>query len=128
MATHTQVTSILERIAAAGTTYGSDQIGSREALIELGRDLVAALEIPSEFLQRTFWAEVSSDEKGHCPRADSLLYHSQHCLRTANLPCRSSSSNTLKMLGRRALVLEISPRRPVLMPYYCNASCAISSP
>jgi hypothetical protein len=52
------VTSIVERIAAAGKAYEGDERGSREALIDLGRDLVAALEIPSEFLQRSFWAEV----------------------------------------------------------------------
>jgi len=52
------ITSILERIAAAGKAYEGDQVGSRESLIDLGRDLVAALEIPSEFLQRSFWAEV----------------------------------------------------------------------
>lgn len=54
----TPVPGILERIAAAGKAYEADRIGSRESLIELGRDLVAALEIPSEFLQRSFWAEV----------------------------------------------------------------------
>lgn len=53
------VSSILERIAAAGKAYEGEELGSRESLIELGRDLVAALEIPSEFLQRSFWAEVS---------------------------------------------------------------------
>lgn len=58
----TPVTSILERIAAAGKSYEDDERGSREALIDLGRDLVAALEIPSEFLQRSFWAEVSNAE------------------------------------------------------------------
>jgi len=52
------VPDILERVAAAGRAYEAEQIGSRESLIELGRDLVAALEIPSEFLQRSFWAEV----------------------------------------------------------------------
>jgi len=52
------VPDILERVAAAGRAYETEQIGSRESLIELGRDLVAALEIPSEFLQRSFWAEV----------------------------------------------------------------------
>lgn len=41
------VTSIVERIAAAGKAYEGDERGSREALIDLGRDLVAALEIPS---------------------------------------------------------------------------------
>ena len=52
------VTSIVERIAAAGKAYEGEERGSREALMDLGRDLVAALEIPSEFLQRSFWAEV----------------------------------------------------------------------
>jgi len=55
------VSAILERIAAAGKAYEGDELGSRESLIELGRDLVASLEIPSEFLQRSFWAEVSED-------------------------------------------------------------------
>jgi hypothetical protein len=54
------VSSILERIAAAGKDLGSELPGSRETLIELGRDLVAALEIPSEFIQRSFWAEVGT--------------------------------------------------------------------
>jgi hypothetical protein len=54
----TPVSTILERIAAAGGAYGNDGLGSREALIDLSRDLIAALEIPSEFLQRSFWAEV----------------------------------------------------------------------
>jgi hypothetical protein len=53
------VSSIVERVAAAGKAYDGNELGSREALIELGRDLVAALEIPSEFIQRSFWAEVS---------------------------------------------------------------------
>jgi hypothetical protein len=53
------VLSILERVAAAGKAYEGNELGSRENLIELGRDLVAALEIPSEFIQRSFWAEVS---------------------------------------------------------------------
>jgi hypothetical protein len=64
------VLPILERIAAAGTAYKSDEVGSRELLIELGRDLVAALEIPSEFLQRTFWAEVSAKWGLHYCRSD----------------------------------------------------------
>lgn len=55
----TPIPTILQQIAAAGKAFEGEQVGSREALIELGRDLVAALEIPSEFLQRSFWAEVS---------------------------------------------------------------------
>ncbi|KAL4925956.1 S-adenosyl-L-methionine-dependent methyltransferase [Aspergillus undulatus] len=51
------VSSILEGLAAAGKAYDKNEAGSREALIDLGRALVTELEIPSEFLQRTFWAE-----------------------------------------------------------------------
>lgn len=54
------VSSILKRIAAAGKAYEGDEVGSRESFIDLGRDLVSAIEIPSEFLQRSFWAEVGT--------------------------------------------------------------------
>ena len=52
------VSELLEGIAAAGKALEKNEAGSREALIENSRALVAALEIPSEFLQRSFWAEV----------------------------------------------------------------------
>jgi hypothetical protein len=58
----TPVSTILERIAVAGQAYEGDKVGSREDLIELARDLVATLEIPSEFVQRSFWAEVSDGD------------------------------------------------------------------
>ncbi|EUC36989.1 hypothetical protein COCCADRAFT_1953 [Bipolaris zeicola 26-R-13] len=58
---------ILESIAAAGKAYQREDIGSLESLIGLGRDLVATLEIPSEFLQRTFWAEPALS--AHCKLA-----------------------------------------------------------
>ncbi|OBT72011.1 hypothetical protein VF21_08610 [Pseudogymnoascus sp. 05NY08] len=51
------VSSILDGIAAAGKSFGENEAGSREALIEYSRSLVAALEIPGEFIQRSFWAE-----------------------------------------------------------------------
>lgn len=49
---------LLERISAAGKAYKNNEAGSRESLIDLSRAVVAALEIPSEFIQRSFWAEV----------------------------------------------------------------------
>ncbi|KAH7033625.1 putative hydroxyindole O-methyltransferase [Microdochium trichocladiopsis] len=49
--------SILENLASTGNAYVHGQPGSRENLIELSRQLIASLEIPSEFLQRSFWAE-----------------------------------------------------------------------
>ncbi|KAL4860445.1 O-methyltransferase-domain-containing protein [Aspergillus spectabilis] len=51
------VSTILEGLATAGKAFDKNEAGSREALIDLGRALVAQLEISSEFLQRTFWAE-----------------------------------------------------------------------
>jgi hypothetical protein len=49
---------ILDGIAAARIAFDKNEAGSREALIDYSRALIAALEIPSEFVQRTFWAEV----------------------------------------------------------------------
>lgn len=54
------VSSILGGIAAAGKAIEENEAGPREALIEYSRSLVAALEISSEFIQRSFWAEVNS--------------------------------------------------------------------
>lgn len=56
------VSSILEGLAVAQKAFEKDEAGAREALIDRSRALVSALEIPSEFIQRTFWAEVSSLE------------------------------------------------------------------
>ncbi|KAL4978280.1 S-adenosyl-L-methionine-dependent methyltransferase [Aspergillus desertorum] len=53
----TPIASIIECLVAAGKAYEQNEAGAREALIDLGRALVTQLEIPSEFLQRTFWAE-----------------------------------------------------------------------
>lgn len=50
---------IIQSIALAGKAYENNGLGSRETLIELGRALVGELEIPSEFIQRSFWAEVN---------------------------------------------------------------------
>ena len=52
------VSSILEGLATAGKAFEKHEAGSREALIDHSRALVVALEIPSEFIQRSFWAEV----------------------------------------------------------------------
>ncbi|KAM3066039.1 hypothetical protein ACMFMG_010622 [Clarireedia jacksonii] len=51
------VPSILDALSAAGKAFEKNEAGSREALIEHSRALVSALEIPSEFIQRSFWAE-----------------------------------------------------------------------
>jgi hypothetical protein len=53
------VSTILKGLAMAGKALDKNEAGSREALMDLGRALVAQLEIPSEFQHRTFWAEVS---------------------------------------------------------------------
>ena len=49
---------ILDGIAAARVAFENNEAGSREALIDYSRALISSLEIPSEFVQRTFWAEV----------------------------------------------------------------------
>ncbi|PGH18282.1 hypothetical protein AJ79_00621 [Helicocarpus griseus UAMH5409] len=58
------VSHILDSIAAAGTAHRNGEAGSRETLIDLGLQLVSSLEIPSEFIQRTMWAEPA--RSAHC--------------------------------------------------------------
>ncbi|KAJ6191179.1 Winged helix-turn-helix transcription repressor DNA-binding [Penicillium mononematosum] len=49
--------SILNQLASTANAFKENEPGSREALIAQSHALVSALEIPSEFIQRTFWAE-----------------------------------------------------------------------
>ncbi|KAJ5653210.1 O-methyltransferase [Penicillium lividum] len=51
------VSAILDAISSARIAFDQKKAGSRECLIDHSRALIAALEIPSEFIQRTFWAE-----------------------------------------------------------------------
>lgn len=53
------VSSLIERIVAAGKALEGGETGARESLVALNHALIAQLEMPCEFLQRTFWGEVS---------------------------------------------------------------------
>ncbi|KAH6646294.1 putative hydroxyindole O-methyltransferase [Truncatella angustata] len=49
--------SLIESIVAAGNAYEQGDTGARESLLALSHALIARLEMPSEFMQRSFWAE-----------------------------------------------------------------------
>lgn len=51
--------AIFQNLTSAGEAFSKSEAGAREALIDHSRALIAALEIPSEFMQRTLWAEVT---------------------------------------------------------------------
>jgi hypothetical protein len=120
------VSSILEDIASAGKAYGNGTIGSRESLIDLSQALVAALEIPSEFIQRSFWAEVGNP----IPALVVLGGRSAKSCETNSLPSRHTSVllstsryfNIYAMLARRVSVLRLWPRRWAPMLLYSGAS------
>lgn len=57
-------TSILQELTLAAKEFEKNEIGAREALIDQSRALISALEIPSEFIQHTFWAQVSLIQSG----------------------------------------------------------------
>jgi hypothetical protein len=57
--TFNSATSILQEISRVAKEFENDEAGAREALIDYSRALISALEVPSEFLQRTFWSQVS---------------------------------------------------------------------
>lgn len=62
-ANFSSVSSILEDISSAGKGLETNEAGSREALIERSRALIATLEITSEFIQNKFWSEVSEPDE-----------------------------------------------------------------
>ena len=60
MTTHlnARALTLLEDIAATGRSYAQDEPGAREKLLSLTHSLTAAVELPSEAIQRIGWAEV----------------------------------------------------------------------
>ncbi|KAL8731915.1 MAG: hypothetical protein Q9181_004126 [Wetmoreana brouardii] len=54
---NTQLSSLLEDIAGAGKSYSQHELGARERLLSLAYSLAAAVELPSETIQRIGWAE-----------------------------------------------------------------------
>lgn len=50
--------SILSQISDIGQSYLKNEPGARESLIDLSQALLAALELPSEFIQRVGRTEV----------------------------------------------------------------------
>ncbi|KAM5373328.1 hypothetical protein ACJZ2D_007157 [Fusarium nematophilum] len=50
---------IIDRMQAAAAAYEKNEVGSRETLLNLNRELLAELETPSEFVQRLWFATAS---------------------------------------------------------------------
>jgi len=67
---NSRVSSLLEDISDVGKSYSQNEPGAREKLLSLAYSLAAAMELPSETIQRISWAEVS------CPRAWSRAENS----------------------------------------------------
>ena len=59
MTTKSRVQGLLEDIAKAGGTFAQNEPGAREHLLDLAYSLAAAVELPSESIQRIGWAEAS---------------------------------------------------------------------
>lgn len=53
------VQAVLAQLQAAGSAYAEQKPGAREQLLSLSNALIAAVELPSETIQRIGWAEVS---------------------------------------------------------------------
>lgn len=55
----TEVSAILKNISDVAQSLEGSKPGARESLISLSHELITALELPSEAIQRIGWAEVS---------------------------------------------------------------------
>lgn len=91
----TNVSSLIEALVAAGKAYEKNELGAREALIDNSRALATSLEIPSEFLQRSFWAEVRmtpiSASRGSGRQKHSMLRSDFFLRITASTVCYNTN-------------------------------------
>lgn len=77
------VQAILARLQTAGAGYAEQKPGAREQLLSLSNALTAALELPSETIQRIGWAEVSSVDR----RKNNVQKMAKSLLLTSNYLC-----------------------------------------
>ncbi|KAL8848565.1 MAG: hypothetical protein Q9221_006398 [Calogaya cf. arnoldii] len=60
-----QIMGLVEDIGRVGHSYGQQEPGARERLLSLAYKLAAAVELPSETIQRMGWAEVRDAMPSH---------------------------------------------------------------
>ncbi|VUC38168.1 unnamed protein product [Clonostachys rosea] len=65
-----EVDNVLAQLQSVGAEYREEQPGAREQLIQLSRELISRLELPSEAIQRIGWAEPA--RAAHCRIAVDL--------------------------------------------------------
>lgn len=94
---------MLDSIATLRTSYENDEPGSRDSLLEQTLALLGKLEIPSEFLQRTFWAEHSKGAVIRVCVDQKIFQHLRDApqgLTTAELAKKTGRPWDLKLLQR----------------------------
>ncbi|KAK6064543.1 hypothetical protein SCUP515_11731 [Seiridium cupressi] len=83
--------------------YESSEAGSRDTLLELTLALLGKLEIPSEFLQRTFWAEPCKSGIIRTCIGQKIFQHLSNAtdgLKTEELAAKTGEPWDLRMLQR----------------------------
>ncbi|KAJ5556996.1 O-methyltransferase [Penicillium frequentans] len=106
------VSAILDAISSARIALNKNEPGSRESLIDHSRALIATLEIPSEFIQRTFWAEPAQSAIIRLAVDVKLFQHLQEAA-NASLSLSSLSQKTgvdatlLSSLARHLVAMKL---------------------
>ena len=67
---NSRIHGLLDGIARAGSAVAQNESGARERLLDLAYALAAAVELPSEAIQRIGWAEASAPPTCFTPAAD----------------------------------------------------------
>ncbi|KAA6411226.1 MAG: Winged helix-turn-helix transcription repressor DNA-binding [Lasallia pustulata] len=110
MTTHrnAQALSLLEDSATTGRSYVQDETGTREKLLSLTKSLSAAVELPSEAIQRMGWAEPARSAEvkiaGNLKLFDKLAEKEDVGLTAAELATESKADPILTSCIMRHLV------------------------
>ncbi|KAJ5332900.1 hypothetical protein MYU51_008859 [Penicillium brevicompactum] len=102
-----EVSTLLSQIKSTGKSLKNNEPGSREALIAQSRALTAALEIPSEFIQRTLWAEPAQSAILRLAADMKLFQHLKDAQNGSDLSMLGVELDMIQRLARHLVAMNV---------------------
>ncbi|KAJ5361876.1 hypothetical protein N7541_002720 [Penicillium brevicompactum] len=102
-----EVSTLLSQIQSTGKSLNNNEPGSREVLIAQSRALTAALEIPSEFIQRTLWAEPAQSAILRLAADIKLFQHLKDAQNGSDLSMLGVELDMIQRLARHLVAMNV---------------------
>ncbi|CAG8425938.1 unnamed protein product [Penicillium salamii] len=92
--------ALLIEMASTAEALKNESPGSRQILIAQSHALIEALELPSEFVRRTFWAEPAESAAIHLAIDINLFQHLKETPRGSDLLAIAVDPGLIRRLAR----------------------------